>query len=215
MPIKYLIGAADPGPGMAGFLTVVGYDWSHPVAQGGSAGYCNFNDEKATGAFGSYMDPDDVSRQYNEPMPDPHGSGFERNIRAQLERRKRQGFKIVEIDNASAYPWFAVKKGLDIAAELGLDVLAKNPMISEGFANTYVAHKAVRGVIVEEDCGGPTEHHELRMATTQGFLPVYFVGFQHLSLMQRHARRIETEGYAHMSVSFSKRGEYETSCPVS
>ncbi len=102
------------------------------------------------------------------------GPGWDRNLREQFERRKRQGFHYVELDNPDAYRWSDVREAYDLAASYGFKVIAKNPVICEnGLA--MMQHPAVVGAIVERGCGTPDEMAILRNRAAKPDLPVWFV----------------------------------------
>jgi hypothetical protein len=61
---------------------------------------------------------------------DLRGLGWRRNLTEQFERRKRQGFEYIELDNPDAYSVADVVGAVDLAASYGLKVIAKNPKLS-------------------------------------------------------------------------------------
>ena len=112
--------------------------------------------------------------KYREGQIDPRGPGWERNLREQFERRRRQGFRYVELDNPDAYRWSDVSDAYDLAASYGFKVIAKNPVICQnGLA--MMQHPAVAGAIVERGCGTPDEMAILRNRADKPDLPVWFV----------------------------------------
>ncbi len=82
------------------------------------------------------------------------GPGWDQNLREQFERRRRQGFRYIELDNPDAYRWSDISEAYDLAVSYGFKVIAKNPVICEnGLA--MMQHPAVVGAIVERGCGTP------------------------------------------------------------
>ena len=146
--------------------------------RGCSIAYCNLRREEGEPAeYGPYLPHDDIYHQYHEGRPDPAGHGFERNILEQLDRCKELGHTLVEQDNPDLYPLYAVLRGLDLAQQRGLGVVAKNPGLLKDGALDYVAHQNVFGIIVEKDCGTPEEMDALRRRANKPDLPVWFVSF--------------------------------------
>jgi hypothetical protein len=173
-PLRYLIGTDDPGPGQDGEIIEVGYDVTAPPARGIGIAYCNLFDERNTGAYGPYLSLSDTARKYREGQIDPRGPGWERNLREQFERRRRQGFDYVELDNSDAYAWADVSEAYDLAALYGFRLIAKNPVICRnGLA--MMRHPAVVGAIVERGCGTPDEMAILRKSAAKPDLSVWFV----------------------------------------
>src|SRR5271165_6651405 len=147
--LRYLIGTPAAGSRRDDDVTEVSYDATEPVKRGISIAYCNLFDEKSSGRFGPYLHTSDTASQYHEGQIDPLGPGWEKNLRAQFERRKKQGFEYIELDNPDAYSAKDVIGAIDLAATYGLKVIAKNPMLVEHGAASYLAHPNVYGVIVE------------------------------------------------------------------
>src|SRR5262245_52672377 len=117
-----------------------------------SVAYCNLRREDGEPPeYGPYLPHDDIFAQYGEGRPDPAGDGFGRNIIEQLERCKAQGHTLVEEDNPDSYALAAVLRAVELAQQRGLAVVAKNPVLMGVGAQTYVAHPAVVGIIVERD----------------------------------------------------------------
>jgi hypothetical protein len=101
---------------------------------------------------------------------------------------------------------------VDLACERGFDVVAKNPKLVKGDARTYVAHPSVIGIIVERDCGTPAEMDELRRRAGKPALPVWFVSFKTgRNQAMQAAKAITAAGFVNMGVTYSRKGEYETS----
>jgi hypothetical protein len=173
-PLRYLIGTDDPGAGRDDEIIEVGYDVTAPPKRGVGIAYCNLFDERNTGRYAPYLHSSDTASKYREGQIDPRGPGWERNLREQFERRRRQGFRYVELDNPDAYRWFDVSDAYDLAASHGFQVIAKNPVICEnGLA--MMQHPAVVGAIVERGCGTPDEMVSLRDHARKPDLPVWFV----------------------------------------
>ena len=209
--LRYLIGA-DAGYAIdPDAVTEVGYDAPKP-ATGTCIAYCNLFDERT---------PAITVRTCIRPTPPGNtargrsirsGPGWDRNLREQFERRKRQGFRYVELDNPDAYPVRDVLRAVDLAASYGFEVIAKNPLLIDGDPLAYVAHSAVAGVIVEQGAGSPQEMEALRRRAGKPDLPVWFVAFGG-SDGRAWAIKIaqQAEPHRHMGVTFSNGGEY-TSC---
>src|SRR5262249_42738534 len=181
-PLRYLIGADSSGPGHDGAVTVVSYDTTRPAQRGISIAYGNLFDEHNTGRYGPYLHTSDTAAQYNEGQIDPRGPGWEKNLREQFTRRKKQGFEYIELDNADAYAISDVTGAIELAASHGLKVIAKNPGLLKGILSqdgrerpdvlsqdgrkrpdvAYVAHPNIHGVIVEKDAGRPADMEALR-----------------------------------------------------
>lgn len=208
-PLRYLIGADNPGPARDGEIIEVGYDT--PAPGGLAIGYCNLFDEHNTGALGPYLHTSDTAAKYSEGQIDPKGAGWLKNLRQQFSRRAREGFSIIELDNPDAYSVKDVVGAVDFAAnEYGFKVVAKNPLIMSGDPLPYVAHGAVCGVIVERGAGNPADMHRLRCDAGKPDLPVWFVSFGHGWAWAENVAR-KAKGFTHMSVTYSRRGEYGSS----
>ena len=206
-PLRYLIGASSSGPGHDNEVTVVSYNASAPVRRGVSIAYCNLFDENNTGEYGPYLKTSDTAAQYNEGQIDPRGPGWEKNLRAQFERRKRQGFEYIELDNPDAYSIKDVIGAIELAASYGLKVIAKNPKLMEGGAASYVSHPNIYGIIVERGAGNPDDMDALRRKAGKPDLPVWFVAFgagrSWAGNVANAAKR-----YRGMGVTYSSAGEY-------
>jgi hypothetical protein len=209
-PLRYLIGAEKSGPARDEDVTVVSYNTTEPAKRGISIAYCNLFDEKNTGQFGPYLHTSDTAQQYNEGQIDPRGPGWEKNLREQFERRKRQGFEYIELDNPDAYSIKDVIGAIDLAAKYGLKVIAKNPLLMGAgttAATAYVAHPNVHGVIVEKGAGNPGGMDALRRRAGKPDLPVWFVAFgsgrSWAGTVADAAKR-----YRNMGVTYSSAGEY-------
>jgi len=205
-PLRYLIGAESSGPGRDDGVTVVSYDTTRPAKRGISIAYCNLFDERNTGRYGPYLRTSDTAAQYNEGQIDPRGPGWEKNLREQLSRRKKQGFEYIELDNADAYAIKDVIGAIELAASYGLKVIAKNPGLLGGAAS-YVAHSNIHGVIVEKDAGHPAGMEALRRKAGKPHLPVWFVAFGN---GRGWAGSIASSAkqFRHMGVTYSSAGEY-------
>jgi hypothetical protein len=205
--LRYLIGASTPGLGRDDDVTVVSYNATEPVKRGISIAYCNLFDENNTGRFGPYLHTSDTASQYNEGQIDPRGPGWEKNLREQFERRRKQGFEYIELDNPDAYSLKDVIGAIELAATYGLKVIAKNPMLLERAATSYVAHPNVYGIIVERGAGNPDDMDALRRKADKPTLPVWFVAFGSgrawAGSVANAAKR-----YRSMGVTYSSAGEY-------
>ena len=209
-PLRYLIGADDPGQGADDVVTEVPYG-NPRVRHGISIGYCNLFDEENTGAFGPYLHSSDTAEEYDEGQIDPRGKGWTRNLTMQFDQRKHQGFEYIELDNPDAYRIHDVIGAIELAATFGLKVIAKNPLLM-GYddAMPYASHPNVYGCIVERDAGAPKSMDLLRRETGKPDLPIWFVSFGDgrpwaISIAQR------AMGMRNIGITFSKHGEYESS----
>lgn len=165
MKLRYLIGK-DADPGTDDSITVIGYDATTPPKNG--AKYVNLLDEKGSRQYGPYLPDNDMTAQYGEPVPDPKGEGFWRNLREQLDRAK--GFDLVELDNLDSFDASVAMLCFDEVARHGFKVFVKNPLLVDGDQAALMRHPAACGAIVEPDCGTPAEMQAIRNG-----LPVYFV----------------------------------------
>jgi hypothetical protein len=134
-------------------------------------------------------------------------------IAEQFERRKRQSFEYIELDNPDAYSVADVVEAVDLASSYGLKVIAKNPKLMEGDPLPYVAHPNVYGIIVEKGAGNAHDMHELRERAAKPNLPVWFVFFdEHPRHTAGKAAAKEAaalgQQYASMYVTYSPGGEY-------
>ena len=206
-PLRYMIGAPSAEPGRDDAVTVVPYD-SKPVKRGVSIGYCNLFDETNSGAYGPYLQASDTAAQYNEGQIDPLGPGWTKNLHEQFQRRRKQGFEYVELDNADAYAIKDVIGAIDLASSYGLKVIAKNPLrLQRAAAASYVAHPNVYGVIVERGAGSPDDMDALRREAGKPDLPVWFVAF---GSGRKWADKVggTAKHYRGMGVTYSSDGEY-------
>src|SRR3984893_356736 len=212
LPLDYLIGADGPQSGKDDRITEPPHGVG-PAAVGISFSYCNLRREAGEpAAYGPYLSHDDIYRQYHEGRPDPAGQGFERNIVQQLDRSRELGHTLVEKDDPDSDPRTAVVRGLDLAQQRGLGVVAKNPGLLKDGALDYVAHQDVFGIIVEKDCGSPEAMDALRRRADKPDLPVWFVSFGDGHNWAREtAQDIQGAGYANMGVTYSGSGEYGNS----
>ncbi len=221
--LRYKIGAENPGRGNSREIVAVGYDWDTPLPAGISVAYANLFNEKYSeqspserAQYGPYLGTSDTAEEYGEGQIDPRGEGWRRNLVEQFERRRRQGFAYIELDNADAYPVADVLGALDLAEQHGLKVIAKNPGLIQDDPVSYVGHRNVHGIIVEKGAGNAHEMHALRLRAGKPDLPVWFVLFDKgngretakdaAAEAASHARH-----YANMSVTYSPDGEYTTS----
>jgi hypothetical protein len=138
---------------------------------------------------------------------DQRGPGWEKNLREQFERRRKQGFEYVELDNPDAYSIKDVLGAIDLAAGYGLKVIAKNPGLMRSGALDYVAHPNVYGIIVERGAGGAADMDVLRRKAGKADLPVWFVAF---GSGRGWANGVATKAksYPNMGVTYSSAGEY-------
>lgn len=204
--LRYLIGAKSAGEGSDDAVTVVSYDATKPAKRGISVGYCNLFDETNSGDYGPYLEQSDTAAKYDEGQIDPSGPGWEKNLREQFERRRKQGFEYIELDNPDAYSAGDVIDAIELAGEYGLKVIAKNPgLIDEPLA--YVQHPNVYGIIVERNAGTPEDMDALRRKAGKPDMPVWFVSF---GKGRKWAERMaeSAKDYAGMGVTYSSKGEY-------
>jgi hypothetical protein len=218
--LRYKIGADNPGRGNAEEIVEVGYDWEKPLPLGISIAYCNLFNEKYSeqskkerAEYAPYLKTSDTAEDYGEGQIDPRGTGWRRNLTEQFERRRKQGFEYIELDNPDAYSVADVVAAVELAANYGLKVIAKNPGLMEGDPLPYVSHRNVHGIIVEKGAGDAHEMDALRRRAGKPEMPVWFVFFdarkghdtgkkaakQAAGLVQR---------YRGMSVTYSPGGEY-------
>jgi hypothetical protein len=211
-PLRYLIGASKPGHGSPDEVTVSSY-WAAPVIDGVGVGYCNLFDEENTGRFGPYLHDSDTAQQYDEGEIDPRGPGWEKNLREQFERRRRQGFEYIELDNPDAYMVADVIGAVELAATYGLKVIAKNPGLFEHGAAAYVGHSNIFGIIVEKDAGTPAAMDALRREIKKPDLPVWFVGHGRGKLWA-NLTAVDARKFKNMGVTYSTHGEYGNSVDI-
>jgi hypothetical protein len=212
-PLRYLIGADSAGRGGDGEVTMVSYSATQPAQRGVSVAYCNLFDERNTGRYGPYLHTSGTAKQYNEGQIDPHGPGWERNLREQFERRKKQGFEYIELDNADAYGVKDVIGAIELAATYGLKVIAKNPSLLESGAAPYVAHPNVHGIIVERGAGNAEELDALRRKAGKPNLPTWFVSFGGGRGWANGVANA-AKNYRNMGVTYSSAGEYGNSIDI-
>jgi hypothetical protein len=211
-PLRYLIGTDAAGSGRDDEVTMVSYNAAAPVKRGISIAYGNLFDERNTGRYGPYLHTSDTAAQYGEGQIDPRGPGWEKNLREQYERRKKQGFEYIELDNPDAYSAKDVIGAIDLAATYGLKVIAKNPLLVNGAA-AYVAHPNVVAAIVEKGAGNPAQMDALRRKAGKPNLPVWFVAF---GSGRSWAGSVASSAkqFRHMGVTYSSAGEYGNSIDI-
>lgn len=207
--LRYLIGTTlPPAVKEDNVVHEVSYDCSSRM-DNNTIAYCNLFDEYNSGKYRPYLHNSDTAQQYDEGQIDPTGPGWERNLRDQFERRKRQGFKYIELDNPDAYTWENVRSAIDIASSYGFLVIAKNPELLDK-PQAFLRHPAIVGAIVEKDCGSSDRMHELRAAVGKPTLPIWFVCFgSGKGWGQRTAA--SASKFINMGVTYSSIGEYKNS----
>jgi hypothetical protein len=189
--------------------------WSGLAPLGISIAYCNLWDEKRSGRYGPYLALTQTAESYGELVIDPNGPGWEKNLREQFDRRKRQGFRYAELDNPDAYAVRDVVRAVDLAASYDFEVIAKNPLLMDDDPLPYVGHPAVAGVIVEQDAGTPQEMEALLRRAGKPDLPVWFVAFGASSGRAWAIKTTqEAEPYHNMGVTFSSDSEYGSSTDI-
>lgn len=211
-PLRYLIGAESAGSGRDGEITVVPYG-EPPVRHGISVGYCNSFDEHNTGDYAPYLKSSDTAKEYNERVIDPRGPGWNKNLSEQFARRKKLGFKYIELDNPDAYDIADVVGAIDLAARYRLKVIAKNPELVQDEGERYLRHSNVVGAIVEKDAGDPSSMDEVRRSAGKPDLPVWFVAFGDGLAWAKNVARA-AKSYRNMWITYSDHGEYESSRDV-
>jgi hypothetical protein len=209
-PLRYLIGTDRPGDGKDGEIIEVSYDTTRPPPHGPAIKYCNLFDERNSGEYGPYLKRGDTAAQYNEGQIDPRGKGWAKNINNQIHLARAQGFAAIEWDNPDAYDVSNVVDAVSWAYAAGLMVAAKNPLLMRRSPLPYVEHNAVFGAIVEQGAGDPAQMDKLRHAAGKPDMPVWFVAFGRGKIWA-HARAIEARQYKNMWVSYSSKGEYQSS----
>jgi hypothetical protein len=218
MALDYLIGQ-DNDQGHPNRITELSYDATQAPSEGIGVKYCNLFDQRDTydanrntGQYSPYLKPTQTSSQYDEGVIDPSGPGWSKNLTEQFTRAASQGFQFVELDNPDAYAVADVIGATDAAGTFGLKVIAKNPLEMREDATSWLAHPDVFGVVVEKDCGSPTQMDGLRRKAGKPELPVWFVSCKsRRSLAVQTANEIESEAFVNMSVTYSPQGEYESS----
>ncbi len=210
VPLRYLIGKDDPGAGKDGEIIEVSYDVGVPPQHGLAIKYGNLFDEKNSGKYGPYLKRGDTASQYNEGQIDPRGAGWIKNLQDQIDRARAGGFTCIEWDNADAYSVPQVTMAVEMASEHSLLVAAKNPLIMRSDPLYYVAHPAVVGVVVERGAGDPYRMDALRLQAGKPDLPVWFVFFGG-GKISAHATAIDARNYKNMWVTYSRKGEYQSS----
>jgi hypothetical protein len=218
--LRYKIGADNPGRGKQGEIVEVGYDWNAPLPTGISIVYGNLFNEKYSeqseaerAQYGPYLATSDTAEQYGEGQIDPRGPGWRRNLIEQFERRRQQGFKYIELDNADAYSVADVIGAVELAEQYGLKVIAKNPALMQDDPLPYVGHRNVYGVVVEKGAGTAHQMHALRRRAGKPHLPVWFVFFEKNDGRGDGKKAasetiMHAQPYANMNVTYSADGEY-------
>jgi len=209
--LRYLIGADGPFPGKDDEVTAVPYR-NAPAKAGVSIGYCNLFDEDGTGRFGPYLPQTDTAIQYRELVPDPKGPGFEKNLREQFARRKKQGFEYVELDNPDAFEVKDILRAIDLAETYSLRVIAKNAALLD---DPLLYLGRCHAVIIEKGAGAPGEMNRMRRDVGQPNMPCWFVSFGSGAMWAQQVKLATMRAdYRNMFVSFSRKGEYGSSDDV-
>ncbi len=217
LPLRYLIAVEDQLAGRPGEMIEVGYDGPKPKT-GAAVRYGNLLDQTGTAKYGPYLTVTDTAAQYNERVVDPRGAGWKKLLSDQCNSAIVAGFDTIEWDNPDSYVGAAVRDAVQFAADQGLKVLAKNPLICEWDSVPYVSHAAVIGIVVEKDEGAtPAVYDDLRKAAGKPDLPVWFVAFKdgkEDGSAWAAATAKAAVGYSNMFVTFSPDGEYTSSVDV-
>jgi hypothetical protein len=218
--LRYKIGVDNPGKGNADEIVEVGYDWGKPLPLGISIAYCNLFNEKYSeqskkerAEYAPYLKTSDTAEDYGEGQIDPRGPGWRRNLTEQLERRRKQGFEYIELDNPDAYSVADVVGAVELAESHGLKVIAKNPDLMNGDPLPYVGHRNVYGIIVEKGAGDAHKMDALRRRAGKPDMPVWFVFFDARKghdTGKKAAKQaaLIAQRYHGMSVTYSPGGEY-------
>lgn len=212
--LRYLIGADSPGTGHDGEITMVPYG-EPPVPRGISAGYCNLFDEQNTGRYGPYLRDSDTAKEYDEGQIDPRGPGWNKNLTEQFWKRRHQGFNYIELDNPDAYSFIPVESVINIAADYGLKVIAKNPGLFEREYDqrAFVRHPNIYGIICEKGAGSARSMDDLRRNAGKTELPVWFVAFGDGRIWANKVAKT-AKNYHNMGVTYSAHGEYTDSIDI-
>ena len=217
MPLRYLIAIEDQLQGVEGEIIEVGYDGPKPTV-GGAVRYCNLFDQTGTGRYGPYLDATDTAAEYDERVVNPLGAGWRKLLSEQCSSAWVAGFDTIEWDNPDGYPQGAVLTAVQYAADQGLKVLAKNPLICDWDAVPYVKHPAVVGIVVEKDDDATAAvYDDLRKAAGKPDLPIYFVAFKSRTedgTTWATATAKAAANYESMFVTLSADGEYTSSVDV-
>jgi lysozyme family protein len=217
-PLRYLIAVDDQLQGVPGEMIEVGYDGPKPKI-GGAVRYCNLFDQTGTGKYGPYLTATDTAAEYDELVVDPKGAGWKKLLADQCAAAEFADFDTIEFDNPDGYTAAAVLSAVQYAADQGLRVLAKNPLLCDWDAVPYVKHPAVTGVVVEEDevDATPAAYDVLRKQAGKPQLPIYFVAFKDRKkdgTAWATATAKAAAKYSNMFVTMSADGEYTSSMDV-
>ena len=217
LPLRYLIAVEDQLQGVEGEIIEVGYDGPKPDA-GGAVRYCNLFDQTGTGRYGPYLDSTDTAAEYDERVVNPLGAGWRKLLSEQCSSAWVAGFDTIEWDNPDGYQQGAVLTAVQYAADQGLKVLAKNPLICDWDPVPYVKHPAVVGIVVEKDDDATAAvYDDLRKAAGKPDLPIYFVAFKdgdNDGTAWATATAKAAANYESMFVTISSDGEYTSSVDV-
>ena len=123
LPLDYLIGGNSPYVGSDARITECSYR-AGPARRGISIGYCNLFDEENRGNYGPYRHNSDTAEQYNEGEIVPGTDGWRGNLTEQFERRNKEGFSYIELDNPDAYSIEDVLGAIDLAESHSLKVIS-------------------------------------------------------------------------------------------
>lgn len=205
-PLRYLIGKDGNDPGKDGAITVTGFDSTKVPAHGVGVKYGNLLCEKGRTCPGPYLKSTGTAAQYHEGKLDPRGAGWAKNLNAQFERARKQGFRLIELDNTDSYDQREVMGVIELARAYNLSVLAKNPLLSPRWADIYVANPNIAGVIVERGAGSPKAMDLLRRKVGRPGLPVWFISYgQGRAWANSIAKDARGLG---MGVTYSEKREY-------
>ena len=178
-----------------------------PVKRGISIAYGNLFDELNTRRYGPYLRTSDTAAQYNEGQIDPRGPGWEKNLREQFERRKKQGFAVYRARQSGRLQDQGRDRRDRAGGQLWPQGDREEPGPDGGGAASYVAHPNVYGIIVEKGAGGAADMDALRRKAGKPDLPVWFVAFGS-GRGWGDSVASAAKQYRNMGVTYSSAGEY-------
>jgi hypothetical protein len=218
-PLRYLIGGDDTYQPKPGEIVEYGYD----MAQKCETHYGTLTSEKerftslrqanARGKYAPYLPSTDITGDYGEWMPNPKGHGFMQNVMDQINRCKGLGCQRMELDNPDfdGLELSYVLQAHDLAWHNGLRTICKNPELTSN-PKLYASHPSMDMIVVEHGAGGSDIMQALRHSIGQPEMAVRFVAFGEGETWAHNvAARIRERGYKNMGVTYSRRGEYESS----
>lgn len=185
-------------------VTMYGYGAVHSP----SAKYINlYSEDGEVPEYGPYLPRTRTASEYEEGVPDPNRMGFWRNLDDQLYRAVTGKARWVETDNRDAYLNSVVLKVFDTVAARGLQVICKNPGMSDHDEDSteLLRHSAVVSSIIEKGDVTPGEFHLMRAEAGKPEMPVTFVSFgDGRAWAERVAEEIFTHRYVNMGVTYDR-----------